>query len=81
MKFREIPVAFDGDSDALAEIPTEAWIQFMKLGSCCFLTEVLCWQTLFGQTNLPHGRYDDTLTRSILQWQPRDDLEGYWSRL
>ena len=26
LKFREIPVAFDGDSDALAEIPTEAWI-------------------------------------------------------
>ena len=38
-------------------------------------------QVFFGQAVTPHGNYDNTLTRSVLEWEPRDDLKGYWSRL
>ena len=39
-------------------------------------------QVLFGHTNHHmNGKYDNTLTRSLLGWQPGDSLSGYWSRI
>jgi nucleoside-diphosphate-sugar epimerase len=29
-------------------------------------------------TDLPHGRYDFTKARDLLDWQPRDTLEDFW---